>query len=366
MKLLLLADPGSIHTIRWARALSERGIIVYIFGLSEYDAASYYGSEVKLYSARIPPFGLLNKLKYLTCVKRLRSLIREIKPDLVHAHYASSYGLLGRLCSFKPLVVSVWGSDIYDFPKKSIFHKYLLKFNLQNAKAVCSTSCIMAEETRKYLPGKTRIEVTPFGVDLNLFRPFKEKKSSTEVIIGTVKTLNRIYGIDTLIESFSILIAKKPHLSLKLVIAGEGSEKEVFTEQVKRLGLENKVIFVGKVQHLDVPKILNQFHIYVALSNYESFGVAVIEASACAIPVVVSDAGGLKEVVKNGKTGVIVPRQNAGSAAQALAQLVENPALRQEMGRAGREHVQELYDWHSNVDHMEALYHRILTENVKL
>lgn len=359
MRLLLLADPGSIHTVRWARALSDKGISVYIFGLSVYDSQLYDGSDVQIFTENITPLGFLNKLSYLTAVGRLKRLIKKINPDIVHAHYASSYGLLGRLSGFKRLIISVWGTDIYDFPKKSFLHRWLLKYNLGGASIILSTSVAMAAETRKYARDKF-IEITPFGIDPDFFRPFTAVASSEAIVIGTVKSLYPVYGVDTLIKSFAILKSQRTGLSLKLIIAGDGHQKQHLLSLAKTLNVDKDVLFLGKVPHEDVPQILNTFDIYAALSNEESFGVAVVEASACELPVVVSDAPGLNEVVVNGKTGIVVPRKDPEAAAAAFDRLIQSPSLRHQMGIEGRKHVMRFYDWNANTRLMIEIYNRLL------
>jgi glycosyltransferase involved in cell wall biosynthesis len=116
---------------------------------------------------------------------------------------------------------------------------------------------------------------------------------------------------------------------------------------------------VDQVSHQAVPGWLNRFDIFVAPSRLdsESFGVAAVEASACGIPVVVSDVGGLPEVVKNGSTGLIVPRDSPEELASALRRLLESATLREKMGETGRSFVVEEYEWEKCVDLMERTYH---------
>ena len=104
--------------------------------------------------------------------------------------------------------------------------------------------------------------------------------------------------------------------------------------------------------------------IYVALSTLdsESFGVAIIEASACEKPVVVSNAGGLPEVVEDGVTGIIVPKHDEVSAANAIEKLLLDEELRIQMGQNGRKRVKELFDWNHNVAQMIDIYQRMLSK----
>ena len=124
-----------------------------------------------------------------------------------------------------------------------------------------------------------------------------------------------------------------------------------------QLGIDHRTEFVGASPHDEVPSWLNRLDIYVAPSRLsESFGVAVIEASACGLPVIVSDVGGLPEVVRDGETGLVVPRENVPALQAALRRLLLDPALRQRLGRNGRAHVAREYEWGHCVDLMERVY----------
>lgn len=150
----------------------------------------------------------------------------------------------------------------------------------------------------------------------------------------------------------------KEKLSLRLV--GTGPDELKLKSLVKELKISNNVCFVGRVDSCNVPKELNVFDIYVALSRQESFGVAVIEAGAAGRPVVVSDAGGLPEVVINGETGFVVAKENPQAAVDAIAKLVLDHDLRIRMGEAGRQHVEALYDWNVCINTMINLYKRVI------
>jgi glycosyltransferase involved in cell wall biosynthesis len=301
--------------------------------------------------------GDLSKISILLSLPKLKRAIKNFKPDIIHAHYATSYGLLGALSGFKPLIISVWGSDVYRFPNISILHKLLIKFNLFRATEILSTSNAMATEVKKYTNKK--IEITPFGVDIDLFKK-KLKPQNNTFIIGNVKTLSKNYGIDVLIESFKIVVEKNPGLKLKLQIIGEGSDKEKLKVLSKNLGIDEKVDFLGKIENSLLPDYYNNFDIAVSLSHSESFGVVAIEAMACECPVVVSNADGFTEVVENNKTGFIVPKNNAQAAATTIQKYIDNKELIGKFGKNGRKRVEKYYNWNDNVIKMIEIYSKLL------
>ena len=294
-------------------------------------------------------------------------LLKKIKPDILHAHYASGYGTLGRFCGFHPYVLSVWGSDVYDFPYESPLKLRLLQKNLRAADLVASTSYVMARQTHKICKGLSTISVTPFGIDIRSFKPDATRKHSDVITIGTVKRLAHKYGIDTLIKGFAevrnSLAKSEKHIAsrLRLLIVGGGRDRESLERLVDSLKIADVTEFTGAVPYDSVPDYLNRLDIYVAASRLESFGVAILEASACALPVVVTNMGGLPEVVEADVTGKIVRRDDHIALAKAIKQLVIDESLRKRMGQAGLKRVLDHYTWEDSVSIMEGVYQRAVS-----
>ena len=238
----------------------------------------------------------------------------------------------------------------------------MIQFNLYRADKILSTSHVMVLETKQYT--NKEIHVTPFGIDLSKFKKmeFHTDFSPETIVVGTVKTLSSKYGIDYLIKAFKIVKENNSDLSLKLMIVGDGEDKIKLVNLCRNLNISDDVVFVGKVNNNLVPNYLNVIDIYVALSTLESesFGVAIVEASASEKPVVVSNVGGLPEVVANNKTGFVVESKNPQEAAKKIEKLILDKALRVKMGKAGRERVKELYNWEENVSLMVATYSKLI------
>ena len=355
MKIVFLAPLSSIHTIRWANIFAEHGHEVHVISMHNLSV-DQLSPDVNVHML---PFKA--PLGYYLNVWAIKSIFKRIKPDVLNAHYASGYGTLARLSGYHPLVLSVWGSDVYDFPYESRIKMSIIKKNLDTADIICSTSEVMKKQTESLLVSPKKILVTPFGIDTTKFTP--KRNFSEEVhVIGTVKTLAPKYGIDTLIKAFAIVENKQSDKDLRLVIAGDGPQRTELVNLASNLGIADKCKFLGKIPHNKVPEVLHSFDIYVALSESESFGVAILEASACGLPVVVSDAGGLPEVVENGKTGMVVPKHDSETASEVLLSLIHSSELRKKLGAYGIERINNYYTWESSYQKLAKVLHE--AENI--
>lgn len=359
MKICYLADINSAHTHKWLNYFEGKGYDIHVISLGkgEYEGVTVHSLDIQ--DNIMKKSSEKGKLQYLKRVKRVKQLVKEIKPDILHAHYASSYGLLGALTNYHPYIISAWGSDVYDFPIKSPIHKFIIKYNLKKADYILSTSKVMKEETEKYT--NKDILVTPFGVDINKFVPNKIEK--TEITIGTIKTLEEKYGIQYLVKAFKVIKDRNPEVNIKLRIGGKGSQEGYLKELVKELKLTDDVTFLGFVDKNNIVKEFQIFDIAVFPSTLdsESFGVAAVEAEACGTPVVVSDVGGLMESTKPGVTSLVAKKHSVEDLADKIETLILDNELRDKMGIAARKFVEDNYSLEDNFNEVNKLYEKIMS-----
>lgn len=345
---MMLAAASSVHTVRWANAFAARGHEVHLVSLQH--PLPTLDDRIRVY-----PLAFHAGAGYLLNIRRVRQLVRSIRPEVINAHYATGYGTMARQVTDTPIVLNVWGSDVFAFPEKGLLHRQWLTRNLLHADHIVSTSQVMADRVRTFTRAAIPVTVVPFGVDTSRFAPAVAAPERSTIVIGTVKALEPVYGIDLLIKAFAGAVELRPDLDLRLRITGTGSQREALMELARQRRIADRVTFVGALAHDQVPEELRQLDIFAALSRSESFGVAVVEAQACGLPVVVSQVGGLPEVVMADRTGFLVPSEDHRTAAVKLIELAAAPALRRTMGEAGRAHVLQHFDWTHCTDRMIAV-----------
>lgn len=370
IKVFFIAPANNIHTIRWVNSLCEKYEVHLISCKNHVDALDKIDNKVIVHKLIFPsPLGY-----YLNAIQ-LRKLYKKIKPDLINVHYASGYGTLTRISKVKPVLISVWGSDVYDFPNESEIKAKIFRKNILNAEYIASTSNVMAEELKKKVSlGDKTVYITPFGVDTEKFKNIEKNKEKSEFRIGNVKTLEPKYGIEYAILAVKQLKEKliknnEKDLAeaIKLYIYGNGSQKEQLAKLIHEKGLDSSVFLMGRIANDKVPEVLNQLDVFCATSvlDSESFGVAVVEAMACEVPVIATMVDGFSEVMEDNVTGILVERKNTNQIADAIEFLLRNKEKRIEYGKNGRKRVIEKYDWKQNVEYMESIYNNIVNENEK-
>lgn len=343
MHIGMLAAANSIHTVKIANGLVALGHRVTLFSLPNHKDAD----------GALDPAVTLVYLKhgggkgYVLNGGGLKRAVGRAGIEVLNAHFASGYGTLAMLSGYKPYVLSVWGSDIYEFPEKSFLHRWLIRRNLAKAAAILSTSAVMAERTRRYTDKP--VAVTPFGIDVEAFSPAVEPMRREGITIGIVKLISPRYGIGDLIGAFDRLVSMLPDRNIRLLIYGDGPQRKEMEQKTQQLRLSDKVSFFGYIPHAAVPEALRAMDIFCAPSLAESFGVAAVEAMACGVPCVTSDAEGFTEVMADSETGFIVPRGDTEALADKLSLLVNDAVLRKRMGEAGRLRALQLYNWQDNI-----------------
>jgi len=357
MKICYLSHATNYHTIKWCNYFVNLGYEVHLISFEE---GNIYGVKVHVIKTGTNRTSSdLSKLKYLTSSKQIKNIVNKINPDIVHVHYATSYGISCALSGIKGYFLSVWGSDIYEFPKKSILHKYILKYSLSKAGKILSTSKDMKKETEKLT--KKNIYVTPFGVDTKEFKKiYNKSENKDKFVIGLIKSLDPKYGIKDLLQAFKLFVENNPNIKCELRIAGDGKEKEELIKLAKKLGISEKVVWLGFIQKEKVIEELNKFDICVIPSLIESFGVSAVEAQACEVPVIVTNVGGLPEATNPNISSLVVKPNNPKEIYEKIQYLYENKEIRRTMGRKGREYVKKNFELKDNFKYIDDIYKEYL------
>ncbi|UCC44224.1 MAG: glycosyltransferase family 4 protein [Candidatus Zixiibacteriota bacterium] len=347
-RILMFGWADSVHMQRWCHGMASRG---YSIRLISAGGSPLDGIDTVIH----PRTGSLSYLRY---ARKAAREARDFNPDLVHVHYVSAFGLWGLLCGPLPMIASVWGSDI-DRKASGPPAGFITRRTLNRAIHICATSSFLADLVQQLDPAfGSKTTVIPFGVQPPDNLP--PTPTAPPVRICFLKTLRPASGSDILIAAMKRAVETEH--DLRLSIAGEGELLTELRRMVSDLGLGQHVEFVGRIEQEEVYPFVSRHHFMVMPSRREAFGVAALEAAACARAVLASDVGGIPEVVRDGDTGILIPPEDSDKLAAAIVRLARDANLREKMGQSGREFVKRKYLWDRSLDLMASLYNRIIDE----
>jgi len=314
--------------------------------------------EPKEFKALIYFKGLKDNFRLLTyTISLFFSLIktcRRYDVDIIHAHHAIPTGLFGVIVSKllrKPSFITTHGMDITthgvdEGPLKNVsnfedhfFFKHLLSYSLKNCYRVLPVSNDLEKRILSLGAEKEKVTVLRNAVDTDRFTPEKDNKirnkykfKSDDIVILFVGHLEAFKGLFELIYAFNNV--KKEKENVKLIIIGDGSQKIRSKKEINELGLEESVIFAGKIPPSEIHEFYQTSDIFVLPSHTDAGGppVVFIEAMACGLPVIGTDVGGIPEGIDDGVNGFIVPPESVEELTKKLEILVTDESLRKEFG----------------------------------
>jgi glycosyltransferase involved in cell wall biosynthesis len=365
-KILLLADANNIHAQQWAKAFYRLGQEVHIWSLKEINY-SYYddAQEIKLYQfndsdlAKSIEKADMEAVGNSPAIDHLNNTIDAIQPDIIHAHKGLPYGLMGLLCK-RPYHLNATAYDVITYPYKGTTHKFFIKKILNGAAALYASNKYLQDATAKLT--KHTVNHQPVGVDLEKFKSITPPFQREKVTIGTIKKLETEYGVDILIKSFKKVLDEYEGDNLELMIVGDGSQKEKLIDLASTLGISDKVVFNGGIDHEMTPRVFNLMDLPVFLSRSETFGVSAMEAMACGRPIVVSSAAGLKEIT-DGTDNPVVKHEDTNQAKDVIIKILTNRDIYKNLGDSNRVHAEHHFDWNKMVSKQLIMYDLKLAES---
>ncbi len=284
--------------------------------------------------------------------------LRKVNPDIIHIQNTTVgiAGFLNKILFRKPYVISAQGGDIY---RPWLLIRLSSRLVFRQASAVIALTEHMKREMQKI--HNCEITVLPNGVELESVKsttlPKTVRRKSgldeTAEIILFVGRLHIIKGVKYLIEALKIISQK--YTSTRLVLVGEGEERQRLQEMVKGLGLSNRVSFVGSVPNRKVAEYMSAADVFVLPSLSEGFPVVIPEAMAAGLPIVTTNVRGLPEIVKDGENGFTVDPQNSQQLAEKISLLLDDKELRQKISRNNRRKARQ-YSWETVVEKLEKVY----------
>lgn len=355
--------------------LAERGHQVHVFSHRRPIRIPAEAPTLNFHEVEVTTYPLFTYPPYtLALATRLYGVCREIGLDVLHAHYAVPHALSTYLCrqmlggahapGVPRLVTTLHGTDITLVGLDPSFYE-ITRFGLLESDLVTAVSSHLADQTKHDFKTDQPVHVVPNFVDAERFHPSRRSEAKRaemlgdeELLLGHLSNFRAVKRVNDVVRVFDRL---RHHVSARLLLIGDGPERESVANLVGELGLQEKVQFLGFYR--DVPELLAQLDLFFLPSDYESFGLAALEAMACGVPVVASSAGGLPEVIVDGVSGVLCAPRDVAAMAARSAELLRDPVKRGAMAAAARRRAEEEFPRSHAIDRYERLYQQLLGDS---
>jgi N-acetyl-alpha-D-glucosaminyl L-malate synthase BshA len=293
----------------------------------------------------------------LALASRLATVIKTNSLDIVHAHYAvpnaASAYLAKKICNDSVRVITtLHGTDSYLVGNHPSY-KEVTRFSMEQSDALTTVSEYMRRHTMTDFDISREISVIPNFVDPQRFS--RCKKDQQQKIVCHSSNFRQIKRIPDIIRAFKII---SEEIKCKLIFVGDGPGRTEAEEMAKNLGISKNIEFLGNVRN--VQKIIGRSDLFLLPSQDESFGLAALEAMSCEVPVVVSDVGGLRELVSHDVDGYLTKVGDVEALAQYSLKILKDPGLQKRLGRNARKKVFEKYTPGRIVSMYEDLYKETL------
>jgi glycosyltransferase involved in cell wall biosynthesis len=296
------------------------------------------------------------------------SNVREFRPDLVHVFFGIPDGPIGWLIkrvAGVPYIISLRGADVpSDEVKRFSAHYRLLRPIIgrlwRDADALVAVSNGLRSHAEQITPD-IPIQVISNAIDLSQFTPPRQRETEGPVRLLYVGRFTVAKNVETLIDAVALL-AEREVGDFELELVGEGAQRPVLERQVAERGLARRVHFSDWVPRDRIADYYRRADIFVTATTWEGMPNTVLEAMACGLPIVGTQAPGLQELVEESVNGYLVPIKDAAALADALALLIDNGYERRRMGRQSRLRVERQFAWEQIAAQYVEVYQRVLAQ----
>lgn len=351
--------------------LARRGHEIHFITYSQPVRLALLNPNVHYHEVNVPEYPLFHYQPYeLALSSKLVDMVKLYKIEVLHVHYAIPHAYAGYMAKQMlkneginlPMITTLHGTDI-TLVGNHPFYKPAVTFSINKSDYVTSVSQSLKDDTLKLFKIKNKIRVIPNFIELD--KVIKDPQApchryvmakENERIITHISNFRKVKRIPDIIKIFYNIQKQMP---AKLMMVGDGPEKEKAEALCMELGIYEKVIFFGNSNEID--KILCMTDLFLLPSETESFGLAALEAMACGVPVISSNSGGLPEVNFDGVSGYLSDVGNVDEMAENAIKILKDDKILNEF-KANALEVAKKFDIKNILPKYEALYQRAIDD----
>lgn len=345
-KILFLGETYRADAITWMNGLKEFGDFEIITWELKTPNTTFFSRLARIF-------------EFNTALFQIKKLVKKHQPDIVIAERTTSYGFLAALSGVKPVAIAQQGrTDLW--PEKSILlplKKIIQHYAFQKADLIHAWGPVMTISMKKANVDMNKVLVLPKGIDLEQFKNKKNIPSQKLTAIVT-RSLMPEYCHNVILQAFGILNQKG--IDFELTIVGDGKLLPMLKELAKKLGIENKVHFTGRIPNTKLPELLQQSNFYISMPITEGVSASLFEAMASNCYPVVTDIPGNQSWIKHRENGQLITIGDTEMLANELLWAFENNDYRNTAVLKNRKFVEENADYNTNMEIIAHKYHELI------
>lgn len=299
-----------------------------------------------------------------------RRLMRQIRPDVIHAGPIHSCGLYVSVAGLHPFLLQTWGSDVLVLPKRGLFWRLIALYVIRQADMITS-DCDTVAKGVTLLSGypRERIAVIPRGIELQEFYPRPSRLGlrqqlgwQNKTVIISTRPFEPLYGLEDMVHAVGRLVQRYP--DVRVLMTNDGSLRGKIGALVEDMGLAEIFHLTGRLEHGYIVDYLNEADINCTTSYSDGSSASLMEALACGVPSVTSDLPSNREWVEPGVEGWLIEPGNVESIARGLRKAIQqDSAQRLTMKQNCIRKAQERADWDKNFQRVLSLYEQVYAES---
>jgi glycosyltransferase involved in cell wall biosynthesis len=346
-KILFLGESYRADAITWINGLKEFGDV-----------------EIISWELKTPSTTFLNRILRIAEFKlayfKIKKIIKDENPDMVIAERTTSYGFLAALSGIKPSAIAqqgitdLWPSHSILLPLKKIIQNYAFK----NATLVHAWGPVMTISMAQANVDMSKVLVLPKGINLEKFSQ-NNTAEPTKINAIVTRSLLPEYSHDTILKAFAII--NQSGIDFVLTIIGDGKQSRYLQELAKKLKIDHKVVFTGRLANTDLPALLQSSNFYISMPTTEGVSASLFEAMACLSYPIVTDIAGNQSWIKHRKNGQLVTVNNHTMLAQEIIWAYNNKEYRENAILHNRLFVENNANYKINMNIIAQKYHELIT-----
>ena len=366
MRLCFISNPNNPHTYRWVNWFARREHTVTLICDTPLRLKDRYPGVTLV---DLPSRFNVRVVKYILWAWQVRRLLRRLKPDILHAHRVTGAGWVGALAGFHPFVLTPWGSDLFQYPYRSSWRRWLTIYVVKRADLITANSQALIEQAILFGGNPQRCHVVQWGVDTQIHNPEGDKsKIKDELgirydpVILSPRGPNPVYNLELIVKAIPGVLANYPKAGfLFLNYNPDPAYRDKLIKLIDSLGIVEAVQWMEPVEAWEeTADIYRAADVAVSVPLTDSSSAAVLEAMACGIPVVASDIPAMREWIVPGENGYLVPADDPAALAEAIQTILRNTELKAQFSEYNQAMLRKRADHQAEMTRMEGLYLALL------